>query len=98
MDDATHSRLQKFRAALEVWLLLYDDVQHLSIAPVHEMIGLVERKLGEALEICEGGEIERLEKSDEEEEEEGTEEEEWSDSGRARRSVLTQQFMEYWLG
>lgn len=54
----------KFRAALKARILLHEDIQHLSIAPVHEMIGLVERKLGNfeksrlhllaALEICEG--------------------------------------------
>ena len=53
----------KFRAALKARILLHEDIQHISIAPVHEMIGLVERKLGNyeksrlhlmaALEICE---------------------------------------------
>jgi len=59
----------KFRAALKARILLHEDARHLSIAPVHEMLGMVKRRLrefgkaglhlGEALEICEG-ELERL--------------------------------------
>mmetsp|Transcript_21318 Transcript_21318/g.46277 ORF Transcript_21318/g.46277 Transcript_21318/m.46277 type:complete len:332 (-) Transcript_21318:833-1828(-) len=54
----------KFRAALKARILLHEDVGHLSIAPIHEMIGMVERKLKmfdkamlhleAALEICDG--------------------------------------------
>ena len=36
----------KFRAALKARILLHGDISHLSIAPVHEMIGMVERKMG----------------------------------------------------
>jgi len=53
----------KFRAALKARILLHRNARHLNIAPVHEMLGMVEWKLGNyegsrlhlgtALEICE---------------------------------------------
>ena len=67
----------KFRAALKARLLLHQDTNNLSIAPVHEMIGMVERQLGEfekgklhlgaALEICKEA-LENLEEREEGEE------------------------------
>ena len=55
----------KFRSSLKASVLLHDDIDHLSLAPVHEMLGVVERSLGQwersrlhlmaAAEICEKG-------------------------------------------
>eukprot|EP00580_Thalassiosira_gravida_P014014 CAMPEP_0201683380 /NCGR_PEP_ID=MMETSP0494-20130426/52097_1 /ASSEMBLY_ACC=CAM_ASM_000839 /TAXON_ID=420259 /ORGANISM="Thalassiosira gravida, Strain GMp14c1" /LENGTH=1049 /DNA_ID=CAMNT_0048167155 /DNA_START=374 /DNA_END=3521 /DNA_ORIENTATION=+ len=65
----------KFRASLKTHLLLYGDMHHLRISPVHEMIGRVEGELGQfeksklhllaALEICEKA-LEKLEAEEEE--------------------------------
>jgi hypothetical protein len=74
----------KFRAALKARLLFHGDPGHVSLAPVHEMLGLVERRVAEpgrsrvhlaaAREICEGA-LGRLE----------AEAEAGEEGGRARR-------------
>merc|ERR1719401_1687031 len=65
LEDGQHEEARsKFRAALRALVLLHDDeVTHLSMSPVHEMLGAVERSRGQweksrlhlmaAREICE---------------------------------------------